>query len=184
MNPIIEAARYAEEMHRGQERKYHVPPVPYFTHVSRVAQMVMLHRQSTEEMVVAAYLHDVVEDTAAPIQNVETRFGVVVATFVEWLTNPSKGSSAPRAERKKQDREHLARAPDEVKIIKLLDRIDNLRDLERAPVDFKKKYAEESILLTETIGHVDPDLDAELINQADDRLGEAEGTYDRDNPAG
>lgn len=80
--------------------------------------------------------------TAAQIAE---RTSPAVAALVTWLTNPSKGSKASRAERKKMDREHLAQAPTAVKQIKMLDRTYNLRDLdEQAPVKFVRLYADES----------------------------------------
>ena len=69
----------------------------------------------------------------------------------------------PRAERKRRDRERLAKAPKEAQIIKLLERIDNLPDggLED---DFKKLYAQESILLAEVLKDADEGLAKELVS--------------------
>jgi (p)ppGpp synthase/HD superfamily hydrolase len=115
-------------------------------------------------MVAAAFLHDVVEDTPHTLGEVAAEFGPEVARLVEELTNPSKGSKASRSERKQQDREHLAEVSVEAKIIKLLDRIDNLHEMTEAPSGFRKKYCEESRLLVEVIGDVDPGLKAELLD--------------------
>ena len=88
-------------------------------------------------------------------------FGGNVALGVEAMTNTSTGSKAPRAERKRLERERLATASKEVKIIKMLDRIDTLNDLD--PQDnFVTVYAGESLLLVDVIGSADTDLADEL----------------------
>ena len=115
-------------------------------------------------MVAAAFLHDVVEDTPHTLDEVTAKFGPEVARLVDELTNPSKGSKASRGERKQQDREHLAQVSVEAKIIKLLDRIDNLHEMADAPSGFREKYCEESRLLVEVIGDADPDLKAEVLD--------------------
>ena len=112
---------------------------------------------------IAAWLHDVVEDTDVELKEVSDLFGAGVAELVNELTNPSKGSSAPRDQRKALDRNHLTKVSREAKIIKLLDRIDNLSDKTGAPSDFMSTYLEESRLLAEAIGNVDSDLKQELL---------------------
>ncbi len=162
MNIILKAAAFARQAHDGQRRKYN--DRPYIVHPARVAGRVAAHPQATETMVAAAFLHDVVEDTPHILGDIEGEFGTEVARLVEELTNPSKGSTAPRHERKRQDREHLTRVNDEAKIIKLLDRIDNLQEIAEAPGDFLRKYCEESRLLAEVIGDADLDLKADLLD--------------------
>jgi (p)ppGpp synthase/HD superfamily hydrolase len=160
MNPILKAAQFAREAHGDQRRKY--TGRPYIEHPARVAARVAIHPAGTETMVIAAWLHDVLEDTDIGLEVIANRFGEEVAQLVEELTNPSKGSPALRAERKAQDREHLARVSRPAKIIKLLDRIDNLRDMEGAPQKFLSLYLEESRLLAASIGNADAELVREL----------------------
>src|SRR5690606_5988102 len=82
----------------------------------------------------AAWLHDVLEDCPhiSPDEIVEAS-GEAVLKLVRELTNPSKGVKAPRAVRKQMDRDHLKHVSWDAKIIKLFDRICNLRDLEQCP---------------------------------------------------
>jgi len=160
-NQILLAAKYARDAHAGQKRKY--TSRPYITHPSRVAGVAATLEDATEELVVAAYLHDVVEDTPHSIDDIEESFGPEVAALVGELTNPSKGMTCPRAERKRIDREHLAAVSREAKLIKLLARIDNLREMAGASANFKRLYAEESAALAETIGDVDERLREELL---------------------
>jgi (p)ppGpp synthase/HD superfamily hydrolase len=102
---------------------------------------------ATEVMVAAAWLHDVLEDCLYYAKRLPHEFGAPVVHLVKQLTNPSKGSDLPRAMRKDMDRAHLRAACREVRIIKFLDRIDNVRDMSGAKSDFKRLYHTESIVL-------------------------------------
>jgi guanosine-3',5'-bis(diphosphate) 3'-pyrophosphohydrolase len=127
MNLILKAAAFARQAHAEQRRKYN--DRPYIQHPARVAGRVAARSQATEVMVAAAFLHDVVEDTPHTLDEILTEFGPDVARLVAELTNPSKGLKSPRRERKQIDRDHLAVVSVEAKIIKLLDRIDNLQEM-------------------------------------------------------
>lgn len=162
MNLILKAAAFARQAHDGQRRKYNARP--YIQHPARVAGRVAARPQATEVMVAAAFLHDVVEDTPHTLDEILAEFGPDVARLVAELTNPSKGSKAPRREREQVDRDHLAVVSVEAKVIKLLDRIDNLQEMVDAPSNFRRRYCEESRLLADVIGDADPDLKAELLD--------------------
>lgn len=142
MNVILTAAALARYWHNGQVRKYN--DRPYITHPARVAMEVTL-TGGTEEMVAAAWLHDVLEDTNCPEAEVVMAAGMKVLELVVGLTNPSKQyPKLSRADRKKMDRDHIASSPAAVKWIKMLDRADNLNELDGASSDFKKLYLSES----------------------------------------
>jgi (p)ppGpp synthase/HD superfamily hydrolase len=158
---ILRAARFAREAHHNQGRKWSADA--YILHPARVASRVSLLEDATEEMVAAAWMHDILEDTPVEAADVEWACGEKVMRMVVAMTNPAKRSRLPRAERKKIDREHLMKQSPEVKMIKMLDRIDNLRDLPGAPAKFKKLYASESLLLAEVVGDADELLKGELI---------------------
>ncbi len=159
MNIIIKAAQFAAQAHAGQARKD--GKTPYIRHPERVAGRAASRADATETMVCICFLHDVLEDTKVTLEELVQEFGGNIALGVEAMTNPSKGSTAPRAERKRQDREHLETASKEIKIIKMLDRIDNLNDLD--PDDsFVTVYAGESLLLVDVIGSADSELADEL----------------------
>lgn len=145
MNIILKAAAFARRAHGGQERKY--TNLPYIIHPARVAGRVGILPNAQDEMVAAAYLHDVLEDTRTTAGELDQEFGPQVTYYVDWLTNKSKGTGLSRAQKKQMDRERLRDAPFEVKQIKLLDRIDNLSEMVYAPADFLKLYTEESELL-------------------------------------
>lgn len=164
MNKIIAAAQFAADAHVGQVRKW--TGAPYITHPARVASRAILSPEAGESMVCAAWLHDTIEDCEVTVYELNDLFGGWVASLVSWLTNASKGSDLPRAERKKLDREKLFGAPIESKQIKLLDRIDNLRELPctAETAGFCQLYAEESKLLVPIIADGSPELACELLN--------------------
>lgn len=150
MSIIVKAAALAKRAHEGQKRKH--TGFPYIYHPARVAGRVGILPGATEEMVAAAYLHDVLEDTTITKEEIEAETNAQVAFYVDCMTNKSKGTGLPRAERKALDRKHLSEVPFEIKQIKAIDRIDNLLEIAGAPTDFKKLYAEESLLLADVLG--------------------------------
>lgn len=168
---IIQAAQFAARSHLGQQRKYNGQP--YIFHPARVAGRVAIHPLATEEMVAAAFLHDVLEDCDVTYGELEGRFGRRLADMVQSLTNPSKGSSLSRARRKQMDRDHLATVNWQIKIIKLIDRIDNVQELQGADSSFMLKYALESELLADVIGDADLELKAELLGYINNLKAEA-----------
>jgi len=159
---IYEALEFAKQVHNGQKRKDNGKP--YLTHLTRVAGAVMSHPMCTKYMVVAALLHDSLEDHPDKVtpEIITARFGGGVTALVQELTNVSKDSKEPRAKRKAMDRSRLAKVSNEAKVIKLCDRIDNLSevisDFKSASEDRRKFfmiYAKESELLNDAIGDVD-----------------------------
>ena len=139
---ILKAAKFAKKAHSGQFRKW--TDEPFIFHCSRVAGRTALLPFSSEELVAAAYLHDVLEDTEITYDELKSSFGKNVADIVKDLTNPSLSTNLRRAERKAMDFKHLSICLTEVKAIKLLDRIDNIRDIEYAPLKFRKIYLSET----------------------------------------
>jgi (p)ppGpp synthase/HD superfamily hydrolase len=159
MSDIIYAAQFAHHRHDGQVRKF--SGKPYITHPIRVAGRVAIHRKATETMVVAAFLHDVVEDTPTEISDLIEFFGEDVAELVDELTN-DKTIEGNRQERKRVQREKLKNASYEAKLIKLIDRIDNLGEIPLSD-GFAVVYARESLLLLEeALVGTDENLEKEL----------------------
>lgn len=159
-NKIIEAAQFADMAHAGQRRKYN--DRPYITHPARVAGRVAVSPGATEAEVVAAWLHDVVEYCGIQIGVIQERFGAAVSHLVWELTNPSKGSSAPRAERNAFDRKHISESSMVARRIKLIDRCDNLMEMEGCGDHFLFTYLRESRELLECLRCTDHVLESEL----------------------
>lgn len=175
MNIILKAAALAAHYHRDQKRDSNGKP--YCTHLCRVAGRVATHKGTTEQDVAGSFLHDIIEDQAKTLELHDEIMAAIlrdcgpdVLNIVIDMTNPSKGSKLPRADRKQMDRAHMRVCPKNVKIIKLIDRIDNLNEfandtllgLERRP-DFLLKYCDESeMMLQEALHGADPELELEL----------------------
>lgn len=169
MNLEDRALAFARAAHGEQKRKY--TGNPYIEHPIRVAQLVK-EAGGTEEMIAAAYLHDVVEDVHLgtfadlgdqfkyqwvckigstdnweKLQIIKMLFGRKVASLVEMVTDVSLPADGNRKARKQKDLEHLAQASPEGKTIKLADLIDNSRDIVKNDPDFAKVYMREKAAL-------------------------------------
>jgi (p)ppGpp synthase/HD superfamily hydrolase len=156
---ILRAAAIAKAAHEGQWRKYHGRP--YIEHPARVAASAMLIDDITAEEVAAAWLHDTIEDCGYTPDRLAAE-GMPAATIalVLELTNPSKQyPHLLRAQRKELDREHLGHVSPAARRLKVLDRIDNLRDMRAAPPDFCSLYADETLQLAALL----PDVPAHLV---------------------
>lgn len=165
-NLIIRAAQYASICHKGQLRKYLDPPEQYIMHPMRVAGRVTMLPNTTDEMVAAAWLHDVCEDCLIHTDTVTDLVGPTASYYVHQLTNP-KDTNLSRAKRKERDRSRLAKTCKEVKQIKLIDRIDNISQMANAPSDFVWLYLEETGLLNDVLADADQDLAEELMSWCD-----------------
>ena len=108
MDLIERARRYASAAHRnvGQLRKY--SGQPYEEHLRRVADIVAGVTDDAE-MIAAAWLHDVVEDTPTTIEEVGREFGPGVRDSLHAVTDVSRPHHGNRAARKALDRAHFAR---------------------------------------------------------------------------
>jgi (p)ppGpp synthase/HD superfamily hydrolase len=141
----------------GQKRKY--TGEDYYHHPLHVATLVDLYvPNATEEMLAAAVLHDVVEDTAVTIELVAKMFGSVVAAYVEQLTDVSKPEDGNRASRKAMDLIHTSRASPHAKTIKLADLISNTGSIVAHDPVFAVTYLEEKRKLLDVLTEGDPVL--------------------------
>lgn len=145
MGNIIQRARmFATAAHADQKRKY--THVPYITHPEAVAGIVA-SVDGTDEMIAAAYLHDVIEDTSVQIGEIMELFGPDVAFMVDMLTDNNDLTRGNRAMRKAESRNRLMFATDEIKTIKLADLIDNTASIIEHDKNFAKVYMQEVKLL-------------------------------------
>ena len=105
---LDEVLKFATMAHGDQKRKY--TGEPYIVHPIAVSEIVKTVPH-TDEMIAAALLHDVVEDTPFTIDDINDRFGNKVAELVSWLTDVSRPEDGNRKTRKSLDREHIVEAP-------------------------------------------------------------------------
>lgn len=159
------AFEFADRAHRSvnQLRKYN--KMPYIEHPVRVAETV-LYYHGTSDMVQAALLHDVVEDTGITSETIHKLFGPKVGELVDWLTDVSRPHHGNRATRKKMDRDHSIASPAEAQTIKLADLIDNCVDIVAHDPNFARVYLKEMGLLLESLDKADRRLleEAKLVH--------------------
>lgn len=144
MSNLINAIDFANKKHRevNQVRKY--TGQPYIVHPIEVMNIVKKSPIHTPEMLIAAVLHDTVEDTKTTLEEIESIFGHTVMTYVKGLTDVSKPTDGKRSVRKAMDRDHSASQSMEVQTVKIADLISNAQDImTHDPEGFGKVYIQE-----------------------------------------
>lgn len=127
---ILRAAAFAADKHRKQRRKDEEAS-PYINHPLALACLLAYEcLEKDQSLLIAALLHDTVEDTATTFEEIEAHFGRDVAAIVRQVTDDK---SLDKAERKRLQVEHAARNSRPAKLVKLADKICNLRDISAAP---------------------------------------------------
>lgn len=132
----------------NQVRKY--TGEPYWVHPIEVMQIVK-SVPHTQEMLIAALFHDLVEDTPISLGDIYAKFGKEVVILVEMLTDVSKPEDGNRRKRKNIDLRHTSIASPEAKTIKLADLISNTKSIVDHDIDFAKVYLKEKALLMEVL---------------------------------
>src|SRR5215831_4143929 len=141
---IKRAYDYSYKMHAGQTRK---SGDPYFVHPASVAGIITELRLDTAS-VCAGLLHDVVEDTLATTKDLEREFGGEIASLVDGVTKLGKINFTSKEDRQAENFRKMvvAMARDiRVLLIKLCDRVDNMRTLEHMGKDAQERIARETI---------------------------------------
>jgi GTP diphosphokinase / guanosine-3',5'-bis(diphosphate) 3'-diphosphatase len=140
---VCQAFEFAYCLHQGQTR---ASGEPYIAHPVAVAGLLR-DLGGSGAMIAAGFLHDVVEDTDVPIEEIEERFGSEVRRLVEGVTKLSKFNFSSKTERQAENfrRMFLAMAQDiRVIVVKLADRLHNMRTLEHLPDDKRRRIALET----------------------------------------
>lgn len=128
---LFKAIEFASWQHRFQRRKG-CDHIPYINHPLRVAGMLAEYNDKIlENMLLAAVLHDVVEDTGATESDIRKLFGKKVAMLVMEVTDDM---SLPSAVRKQKQIEKAPKLSNEAKQIKIADKICNIQDMTNLPV--------------------------------------------------
>ena len=122
---VLKALEFAAHKHRDQRRKDPAAS-PYINHPIALANVLVNEGGVTDvEVLAAALLHDTVEDTATTPEELEEQFGARIARIVAEVTDDK---ALPKAERKRLQVVHAAELSREAKLVKLADKICNLRD--------------------------------------------------------
>jgi guanosine-3',5'-bis(diphosphate) 3'-pyrophosphohydrolase len=127
---LLRATRYAAEKHRNQRRKGG-DAAPYINHPIAVAErLVSVGGVAEVDVLIAALLHDTVEDTGVTPEQLEAEFGSRVRELVAEVTDDKR---LPKARRKELQVEHAPHLSTGAKLIKLSDKISNIHDIVNNP---------------------------------------------------
>lgn len=132
---------FAAIKHRDQRRK-DPEKTPYINHPIGVANILAEEGDVTDlEVLMAAILHDTVEDTETTLEEIEENFGEEIRKIVDEVTDDK---NLPKMERKRLQIEHAKQATPKAKLVKLADKLYNLRDLQRnIPEGWTKERCDE-----------------------------------------
>lgn len=164
----ITAYKFAAAAHQGQT----IPgtPLPYIMHLSFVSMEIIaaLSEECGRDETLAiqsALLHDILEDTPTPYEQVAAQFGQAVADGVLALT---KNAALPKSEQMADSLHRIRQQPPEIGMVKLADRITNLQaPPPHWPADKIRSYQEEAITIYAALKHSSPYLAARLWYKID-----------------
>lgn len=131
---ILGAKKFAQEKHKNQKRKDGV--TPYSDHLEGVVNRLKNLGVTDKDVLCAAWLHDIIEDTDVTFDQINERFGREVAVIVLSL---SKDQNILKKDREIQYISQLKDASFQTKIIKLCDISANLKDVANAPISKTQK---------------------------------------------
>src|SRR6202048_1430157 len=149
---IRKAYEFSQKHHAGQSR---ASGEPYLAHPLEVA-LVLAEMKMDPVAVAAGLLHDSVEDTSVTIVEIGKEFGEQVAHIVEGVTKISKIDFATREEQQAENlRKMMLAMVDDIRVvlIKLADRLHNMRTLEHLPPERQNKIAQETLEIYAPIAH-------------------------------
>lgn len=129
LHMVLAAAVFSADRHKSQKRKGERAE-PYINHPLQVANILMEVDLYDPILLAAAILHDTVEDTATQLSEIQERFGPQVAIIVAEV---SDDKSLPKDERKRLQTENASHKSPYAKLVKMADKIDNLRSLAASP---------------------------------------------------
>ncbi len=150
---ITKAFNFAKQAHKGVRR---LSGEPYIMHPIAVAKIVCSEIGLGSTSICAALLHDVVEDTEYTVEDIENMFGAKIAQIVDGLTKISGGIFGEQASAQAENFKKLLLTMSEdirVILIKIADRLHNMRTLESQPANKQYKIAGETLYLYAPLAH-------------------------------
>ena len=161
MKSVIRAMAFAADKHRNQRRK-DAEASPYINHPIALADVLTNEAGIEDERVLAAaILHDTIEDTETSEQELVRNFGKEIADIVLEVTDDK---SLPKTQRKSLQIEHAPGLSRRAKLVKLADKICNLRDVAHSPpatweLDRKREYFDWAKSVVDGLRGVHPELE-------------------------
>jgi GTP diphosphokinase / guanosine-3',5'-bis(diphosphate) 3'-diphosphatase len=179
LESLLKAVRFSSDKHRAQRRKG-ADEIPYVNHPIEVAELLWrVGGVRNVPVLVAAILHDTLEDTDATSAELEREFGREVCALVEEVTDDK---SLPKDVRKRLQIEHAAHKSEGAKLVKLGDKICNIRDVAFSPpsnwaLERRRAYLDWSERVVDGLRGTNGSLEAyydEVLERAREAVGSAE----------
>jgi len=171
LSKFLQAISFAAKKHSTQKRKG-ADEQPYVNHVLEVANLLANVGEIEDyDVLIAAVLHDTVEDTETSAEEITNLFGATVSSYVAEVTDDK---SLPKATRKQLQIEHAPHLSNGAKYIKLGDKISNIRDItENPPAGWSDQRRLEYIIWGERVINGLRGVNANLENHFDDLIEKA-----------
>jgi len=151
---VTDAIEFAQVSHGDQVRP---TGVPYIEHLLEALEALVVGAGVTDpDVLSAAVLHDIVEDTPVSAGELADRFGPRVAELVGWVTVPEAGPGEDRADVKTASLARLAGAPRDARLVKLADRLSNVQTLRNLNPDRQRAYYAQTVRYIVPLSHADP----------------------------
>jgi (p)ppGpp synthase/HD superfamily hydrolase len=169
---VMRAADFAAKRHTNQRRKG-AAQEPYVNHLLEVASLVTEATDGTDmNAIIAALLHDAIEDQGVTEETIADEFGKQVADIVLEVTDDK---SLPKAERKRKQVESAAKKSREARLIKLADKTSNVRAVANSPapdwsVERRRQYVEWAKNVVAGVRGTSPWLEQQFDETADQAL--------------
>jgi (p)ppGpp synthase/HD superfamily hydrolase len=142
-NAVGDAVTFALRFHGDQKRP---TGAPYGEHLLEALEVLVRGAGvSDQDVLCAAVLHDVVEDTPCTIGGVRAAFGDRVADMVGWVTKPDTEEGADKKVVKEAYLKRLAGAPDDAILVKLADRASNVQTLRNLRPSKQREYYAQTV---------------------------------------
>lgn len=167
MNLLVKAIAFAADKHRNQRRK-DKDSSPYINHPIALADVLANEAGIDDQNVlIAAILHDTIEDTETTQEELSRLFGDAITAIVLEVTD---NKALPKAERKRLQIQHAPHASRRAKLVKLADKICNLRDIASSPpaewsLERRREYYDWAKQVTDGLRGTHPTLE-HLFDQA------------------
>jgi (p)ppGpp synthase/HD superfamily hydrolase len=140
---VAKAVEFAVRYHGDQTRP---TGAPYAEHLLEALEVLVRGAGVTDpDILQAAVLHDVVEDTPCTIDDVRRAFGGRVAEMVGWVTKPGPAEGVDRKAAKETYLSRLKDAPDDAVLVKLADRVSNVQTLRNLRLPKQRQYYAETV---------------------------------------
>lgn len=150
MEILNEALNFATEAHKGQVRKY--TGEPYINHCIEVCEIIKSHGFDDINLLIAALLHDTVEDTYVTFQKIKNTFGIDVMFLVYYVTDLVARNQGNRKTRIELNTQHILNTTEPYSLlIKCADIISNTRSIKQRDPEFAEFYLEEKRVLLEAM---------------------------------